>query len=131
MLDDSLADFKGQVKPPELGIAQLEVLHDAQSVQVVIEDFTPGAHLAVERPLAGVSKWRMPNVMHQRKSLSEVAVQTQRRSHGARNLRDLDGVRQPIAKMIGAAIRKDLRLILKPAKSPGVDHAIAIALKIR
>src|SRR3954466_9801744 len=38
VLDDPFANWEGQVKTQKLGIAQFEMFHDAQGVQVVVED---------------------------------------------------------------------------------------------
>jgi hypothetical protein len=39
-------------------------------------------------------------------------------------------MREPVTKMIRDTGRKDLRLILQPAKSPRMDNTVAIALEI-
>ena len=52
------------------------------------------------------------------------------RGDGAGNLRNLNGVREPVAKVIGITASKDLRLGFKAAKSARVDDAVTIPLKI-
>jgi hypothetical protein len=44
-------------------------------------------------------------------------------------LRNLDGVRQPRAKVIGDTMGENLSLILKPAEGSGVNDTVAIALE--
>ena len=45
------------------------------------------------------------------------------------NLRDFNRVRQPVAEVIGELGRKNLRLILQPAKGARMNNAVAIALE--
>ncbi len=49
---------------------------------------------------------------------------------GARDLRDFDGVGQPVAEMVGVAAGENLGLGFQPAKGARVDDAVAVALKI-
>ena len=92
MLDDAFAHLEGEVQAAKGGVALLEVLHDAQGVQVVIEEKPVGAHGGVESFLSGVAEWRMAEIMHQRQRLDQIDIQAERAGDGARNLRDLDGV---------------------------------------
>ena len=101
MLDDPFAHFEGQVQSGKTGVALLEGLHDAQGVQVMVEALSVARHLAVEFLLAGVREWRVADIVRQRQSLRQVFAQAQGRGDGARDLRDLDGVRQPVAEVIG------------------------------
>ena len=45
-------------------------------------------------------------------------------------MRDFDGVGQAIAKMIGVAAREDLSLRFQTSEGAGMDHSVAVALKI-
>ena len=49
---------------------------------------------------AGMAEWRMANVMNKRESLHQCRVQSQCVRNGTGDLRNLDRVRQAIAKMI-------------------------------
>ena len=69
VFDDALADLEGQVQSAEGGVALLEIFHDAQGVQIVVEEQAVLAHGGVERLFAGVTKGRMAEVMHQRQRL--------------------------------------------------------------
>ena len=60
---------KVRFSPRKRCITLLEVFHDAQRMQVVIEDSRRAAHSRIERLLTRMTKWRMPNVMHQRQRL--------------------------------------------------------------
>ena len=67
VFDDAFAHFEGQVQAAKGGVALFEIFHDAQGVQVVVEEESVGAHGGVERFFAGVAERRMAEVMHQRK----------------------------------------------------------------
>ena len=129
VLDDALADFEGQVQAAKLRVAQLHLLDRAQRLQVVVEELAMLAHQQVERALAGVPERRMPDVVHQRQRLGQVDIQVELRCDGARDLRDLDGVRQASAKVVGVAAGEDLRLVFQPAEGARVDDAVAVTLK--
>ena len=84
-------------------------------------------HEFVEFALAGVAKRRMADIVHQGQSFRQFAVETERGGDGSRDLRDLERVRQAIAKMIGVSGRENLRFCFEAAKSARVDNAIAVA----
>ena len=107
----------------------LEGFDDPQSMQIVIETVAEAPHLPIEFLFARVREWWMANVMCQRKRFGEVLVQIQRPGHRARDLRDFNGVRQPVAEVIGYSGRENLCLVLQPAKRPRVDYAIAVTLE--
>jgi hypothetical protein len=86
-------------------------------------------HYRVQRNFARVSKGRMPDVVYQRESLDQIGIQIEARCDGARDLRNLDGVRQSRAKVVGDTMSENLRLILEAAKGAGVNDAVAIALE--
>jgi hypothetical protein len=67
--------------------------------------------------------------MHQREGLDQIGIQIETRCDGARDLRNLDCVRQPRAKVIGDTMRENLSLILKPAEGAGVNDAVTITLE--
>src|ERR1035438_7120285 len=129
VLDDSLADFEGQIQPAKLGIAELEVLDDAQCLQVVVEEVVMAAHGGVQRPLARVSERRMANIVHQREGFHQINIQMERGRDGARDLCNLDGVRQTGAKVVRVAPCEDLRFVLQAAECPGMDDAVTVALE--
>jgi len=88
------------------------------------------AHGGVERLFSSVAEGWMADVMDQGQGLREVFVESELGGDSAGNLRDLDGVRQTVAKMIGVTARKDLSLCLQTPESAGMDDAVAIALKV-
>src|SRR5215469_3560055 len=126
MLDDSFAHFKCQVKTVETDIAVLEMLHNAQCVQVMIEAAAMLAHQFVELSFARVPERRVANVVHQRQRLDQFGVEVQSGRDSARDLRYFQGVRQAVAKMVGKAGGEDLRLGLQSPERAGMDDAVAI-----
>ena len=77
MLDDALADLKGEVQPGKIEVALFELIDDAQGMQIVIEMAAVRAHQLVELSLAGVTKRRMADVVDERKRFGELRVQAQ------------------------------------------------------
>jgi hypothetical protein len=71
----------------------------------------------------------MANVMHQRKRLCQVFIQTQSRRSHARDLRHLDRVRQPAAKVVRSPAREDLRLPREPPKGARLNNPLPVTLK--
>src|SRR5579872_28477 len=130
VFDDALANFECKVESAKGCIAQLEVFHDAQRVQVVIEKISVLAHRNVERFFSGMPEWGMTHIVHQRQSLDQIHVQAKLSRDGSRNLRNFNRVSQPITKVVGMAASENLSFCLKPAKGPGVNNAVAVTLKI-
>ena len=83
----------------------------------------------VERMFASVAERRMPDVVDQRQRLGEILVQPQRLGDGPGDLRYFRCVRQTAAKMVGVAIREDLRLARKTTKRASMNNARAVSLK--
>ena len=72
-----------------------------------------------------------PEIVAERDRLGQLLVQAQHLGDRARDLRDLERVRQPRAVVIAGRREEHLRLVLQPAERLAVDDAIAIALKRR
>ena len=68
MLDDAFSNFKSEVEPAKAGIAQFEILHDPERMQVVVERIAVFAHCSVERLLSSMPKRRMTYVVDERQS---------------------------------------------------------------
>ena len=98
------------------GVTLLEVLDDAQRMQVVVESPPVTRKAAIERPLAGMTEGRVADVVDQRQRLGQVFVQAEFGGGGAGDLRDLNGVGQTAAKVIGRATGEYLRLSCQPAE---------------
>lgn len=67
--------------------------------------------------------------MRQSQGLGVLFIEPQGGGHGARHLRDLDGVSEPIAEVVAKALGEDLRLAFEPAKSAGMNDAVTVALE--
>ncbi len=133
VLHNPLADGQRQIQPAKGRIALLEPGDDAQRVQVVVEAEAVRAKGAVEGLLAGMAEGRMPEVVRQRKRLGQLRIQPQRRSHGARDLRHLERVREAAAEVVGEPFGgqagKDLGLAGETAKGARMQDAGGIARK--
>ncbi len=66
VLDDAFAHFEREIQAAKGGVALFKVFHDAQSVQVVFEGQTVGAHGGIERFFARMAEGRVAEVMHER-----------------------------------------------------------------
>ena len=130
VLDDAFANLEGEVQAGMRGVTLLEVFDDAQRVKIVVEALAVLAHRQVESALAGMSEGRMADVMHQGEGFDEAFIETERGGDGARNLRDLDGMGEPGAEVIGEALGEDLRLVLQAAEGAGMNNAVAVALEV-
>jgi hypothetical protein len=130
MLDNPFPHLECQIQSPERSVAQLEILDDAQSVQVVIKRIAMLAHDAVERLFAGVPEWRMADIVRQSQRFHEVNIQPKLTADSARNLRHFDRVGKAISKVIGVTAGKNLGLVFQTAKSAGVDYAIPVPFEI-
>src|SRR6202142_3837895 len=130
VLDDPFANFKGQVEPAEGGVAQLEVLHDTQRMQVVIKKVAVLTHGGIERFFPGMAEGWIADVVIPRKGLDPIDVQAELSCDGSSDLRDLDGVSQAIAEVVRVTTGEDLGFSLKTPKRPRVDDAITVALKV-
>src|SRR5688572_15295921 len=125
MMRNAVTYFPREVQPLTI---VFEHVDDAQTLLIMIE---PAWNQIVEHALARVSEWRVPEIVPERDSLGELFVQLQHLCNRARNLRDLECVREPRSVMIAGRREKHLRLVLQTAKRLRVDDAIAIALKRR
>lgn len=114
----------------EGGVALLEILDNAERVQVVVEREPVLTHGGVESFFASVAKGRMADIMHERECFHEIDIEAERAGDGARNLRDFERVREAIAEMIAVSAREDLRLGFEAAERAGVNHTVAVALEI-
>ena len=130
VLDDAFANLEGQVQAAEGGVALFEILDDAESVQVVVEEEAVLAHGGVERFFAGVAKGRMSDVVDEGESFGEIDVEAEGSGDGARDLRDFEGVGETVAKVVGVAAGEDLSLGFETAEGAGMDDAVAVALKV-
>src|SRR5262249_14864769 len=106
----------------------LEAIDDAQALLVVVE---AARHERVDHALAGVTERRVAEVVAERDRLGQLLVQPQHLGDRARDLRDLERMRQARAVVIAGRREEDLRLVLETAERLAVDDAVAVALKRR
>jgi len=128
VLGQALADNAGQVQPAELRVGVLQVVHDAERLAVVLESAVVG-HQLVQRRLARVPERRVPQIVRQRNRLQEVLVEAQGPPERARDLRDLERVRQAGPEVIVLVRHEDLRLEVEAAEGGAVDDAVAVSLE--
>src|SRR3954469_5312455 len=83
----------------------------------------------LQRVFAGVTEWRMADIVRQAQSFGEVFVETQRARDGAADLRDFQAMCQPDAEMVAIGREEDLGLVPQAAEADRVDDAVAVALK--
>jgi hypothetical protein len=69
--------------------------------------------------------------VNQRKRLRQIFIQTERGGNGPGDLRNLDGVGQAAAKVIGGAAGKYLRLAREAPEGTGLHNPLAVALEGR
>ena len=129
VLDDAFANAEGEIEAAMRGVALLKVLDDAEGVEVVVEAATVAAEAFVECALAGVAEGRMADVVDEGEGLGEVFVKAERRCGGACDLRDLDGVGEAAAEVVGGAAGEDLRLAGETAEGARLHDAFAVALE--
>ena len=84
------------------------------------------AQQLIELALTGMAKWRVPDVVHQGQRFGQVGVQRERIGNGSRYLRNLDGVCEAIAEVVGIARRENLCLCFEAPKCARVNHTVAV-----
>src|SRR6185436_19125966 len=112
------------------GVAVLELIDDAQRLQVVLEA-AEIVHAVVQRVLTGMAKRRVTEIVGETYRFDEVLVQAQGARNCAGDLRYLEGVREPRAVEVALVVDEHLRLVDEATKRRRMDHAVAIALKLR
>ena len=129
VLDDAFADAEGEVEAAVGGVALLEVLDDAEGVEIVVEEAAVALEALVESALTGVAERRVADVVDQGEGLGEVLVEAEAGGNGAGDLGDLDGVGEAGAEVVGGAAGEDLGLAGETAEGSGLDNALAVTLE--
>jgi hypothetical protein len=124
VLEDGAAQHVREVQALEVLVGRLQHVHDAQRLAVVVEGH---ARAFVQDALALVAEGRVADVVHQRQRLAQRLVQAQREAQEARQLRDLERVRQARAVEVALVDDEDLRLVLEPPEGARVHDAVAVA----
>ncbi len=83
-----------------------------------------------KRVLPRMAERRVPEVVRETDGLGERLVQPQRARHAARDLRNLQRVRQPRAVQVTLMVDEYLRLVDQASKRRRMHDAIAIALEL-
>ena len=130
MLENPFARLERQVEPAEGRVPILELVDDAERLQVVLEA-AELAHAFVERVLPRVAERRVAEIMGEADRLDEVLVQAQRARDRAGDLRDFERVREPRPVEIAFVVDEHLGLVDEAAERRGVNDAVAIALELR
>ena len=110
-------------------VTLLKMLDDSQRVDVMVEAPPMTLEAAVQCALAGMPKWRVADVVNQRKCLRQVFVQAKRGGGPTCDLRDLNRVSKATAKVIGGTTGKDLGLAREPPEGAGLHDALPVTLK--
>jgi ribose transport system substrate-binding protein len=133
VLDDAFAKGEGEVEPAVGCIALLEPGDDAQGVQIVIEGEAVRSQNTIEGFFSRVTERRMTDIVGQRESLGEISIEAESVCKGAGNLRYLEGVREPAAKVVSRGIigepGEHLSFSCQAAEGPCVQNARGIAGK--
>jgi hypothetical protein len=86
-------------------------------------------HAIVERLLSGVTKGRMAKVVGQRDRFGEILVELQGARNSARDLGDLEAVRQAGTEQVAFVIDEDLGLVFETPKGRRMHDPVAVALE--
>ena len=126
MLDQPLERFPGKIQSIEGGVAPLERSHHPQRLRVVIEAATR-RETAIERALAGVTEGRMAEIVGERERLGQILIEPERSGKRARDLGNLERVRQPGAEVVALMKDEDLGLVREAPECGRMDDAVAVA----
>jgi hypothetical protein len=129
VFDDALPHPEGQVESPVRGVALFKMLHDAQSVQIMVEAEAVALKAGMQSALSGMTEGGMADIVDQRQGLRQILVQSERGGDVAGDLGDFNGVGQPGAEVVRRAAGEHLGLSGESAKCPGLNDPVAIALK--
>ena len=88
MFHDAFANLEGQIQSGKCKVALLKTFHDVQRVKIVIESRAVIAHQLIQPVFAGMSEWRMADVVNQRQRFGQIGIQIQRARNCARDLRN-------------------------------------------
>ena len=86
-------------------------------------------HAGVEHIFASVPERRMAEIVGDAQAFGEIVIEPHHPRHAARDLRDLERVRQPGAVMIALMGDEHLGLAAQAPEGAGMDDAVAVALE--
>ncbi len=125
MVGDAVSHLPREIQPLP---AVLEYVHNPKALGVVTE---AAGHQPIDHAFPGMAERRMPQVVAERDGFRQLLVQTQNFRDTPRNLRDLEGVRQPGAVVVAHRGEEHLGLVFQPSERFGVNDPIAVTLKRR
>jgi hypothetical protein len=108
VFDDAFSNFESQVEPAKRRITQLKILHDSESVKIVIEKIAVLTHSGIQRFFTSMAERRVPDIVNQSERLDQVHIQSELSSDRARDLRYFERMGEAITKMIGVTASEDL-----------------------
>ncbi len=129
MFQQTVQDFDGQVESVIIGVHVFELFQDAAALFVVLEMFAVFTHGLIQRRLAAVAEWGMPQVVRQRNGFREVFVEAQAAGDIAGDLGDFNGMGEAVAVVVAVIGNKDLGFGLKSAERLGMDNPVSVALE--
>ena len=124
---DPVPRFASQVEAGKVRIGAFECVHDAEGLDVVLEPAVV-PHQVVQHLLSRVAEGGVAEVVGQRDRLGEVLVEAERPGDRPRDLRDLEGVREPGAVVVALVVDEDLGLVLEPAEGARMNDPVPVAL---
>ena len=117
----------GEIQAWEARVADLQKLHDAERLRVVVETAFVSQQFG-KRVLAGVPQRRMADVVGQGQRLDQVFVEGQAAGERSGDTRHLQRVCEAAAVIVAVVAGEDLGLVGEPPEGGRVDDAIAVAL---
>jgi hypothetical protein len=129
MFNDAFAHTQREIEAAMGRVALLEVFHDTQRVDVVIEAEAMPLQTFVQRTLSCMAEWRMPDIMDKRKRFGQIFIEAERTGHVTRDLLDFYGVSQPAAKVVGGAAGENLGLPGQPPEGARLHDSVPVARK--
>jgi hypothetical protein len=129
MFEHAFATFEGQVEPRKFRVSLLELIDDAQRLQIVFETAVV-AHAFVERVLACVTEWCVTEIVRKAYGFGQGFIDPKGPRDSPADLRDLQGMRDTGAVKIAFVIHEHLRLVDQPPERVGMDDSVAVALEL-
>ncbi len=128
MLEKSVPRLVGEVQATNSLGSDLQKVDDAKALAVVLEP-TVVTQESVEHALPRVTEGRVAQIVGENNRLGQVLVRAECTSHGASDLRHLQGMGETVSKVVPLMANEDLRLVLEPPERGRVDDAVTIPLK--
>src|SRR5690606_8424030 len=129
VLQDAFPRLERKVQARERGVALLELVDDAQRLQVVLEA-AELVHARVQLVLPGMPERRVAEIVREAHGLDEILVEAHRPGDRAGDLSHLERMREARAVVVAFVVDEDLGLVDEAAEGRGVDDAVAVALEL-